>query len=163
MHSTRSWPGTPASSTTKTGRHDIAEILLKVALKYQKSIIQNHESERQCIYTCMLRVSILSLLLRFFLLDLGLFLQCGIIILFTLIVDGTFMGTYVKMTSPYLYSTIDSYTTISRLRCSDKCTSNEECRAFVYHELHTTCILYEPYSGKDMHMCDGTTECYIKQ
>jgi len=25
-------PGNPASSTTKTGRHDIAEILLKVAL-----------------------------------------------------------------------------------------------------------------------------------
>jgi len=25
-------PGIPASSTTKTGRHDIAEILLKVAL-----------------------------------------------------------------------------------------------------------------------------------
>jgi hypothetical protein len=25
-------PGTPASSTTKTDRHDIAEILLKVAL-----------------------------------------------------------------------------------------------------------------------------------
>jgi hypothetical protein len=30
-------PGTPASSTTKTSRHDIAEILLKVALKHQKS------------------------------------------------------------------------------------------------------------------------------
>jgi hypothetical protein len=30
-------PCTPASSTTKTGRHDIAEILLKVALKHQKS------------------------------------------------------------------------------------------------------------------------------
>ena len=29
----------PASSTTKTGRHDIAEILLKVALKHQKSKI----------------------------------------------------------------------------------------------------------------------------
>jgi hypothetical protein len=29
--------GTPASSTTKTGRHDIAEILLKVALKHKKS------------------------------------------------------------------------------------------------------------------------------
>ena len=30
-------PGTPVSSTTKNGRHDIAEILLKVALntKYQ--------------------------------------------------------------------------------------------------------------------------------
>jgi hypothetical protein len=33
-------PGTPDSSTTKTGRHDIAEILLKVALKHNKSI--NH-------------------------------------------------------------------------------------------------------------------------
>ena len=31
------------SSTTKTGRHDIAEILLKVALKHQKSIKSNHE------------------------------------------------------------------------------------------------------------------------
>jgi hypothetical protein len=30
------FPGTPASSTTKTGRHDIAEKLLKVALKHQK-------------------------------------------------------------------------------------------------------------------------------
>jgi hypothetical protein len=31
-------PGTPASSTTKTGHHDIAEIiLLKVALKHQTS------------------------------------------------------------------------------------------------------------------------------
>jgi hypothetical protein len=27
-------PGTPPSTTTKTGRHDIAEILLKVALKH---------------------------------------------------------------------------------------------------------------------------------
>ena len=30
-------PGTPASSTTKTGCHNIAEILLKVTLKHQKS------------------------------------------------------------------------------------------------------------------------------
>jgi hypothetical protein len=28
--------GTPASSTTKTGRHDIAEILMKVALSTKK-------------------------------------------------------------------------------------------------------------------------------
>jgi hypothetical protein len=34
-------PGTPASSTTKTGRHDIAEILLKVALKHKKSSSSN--------------------------------------------------------------------------------------------------------------------------
>jgi hypothetical protein len=30
-------PGTPVSSTAKTGRHEIAEILLEVALKHQKS------------------------------------------------------------------------------------------------------------------------------
>jgi hypothetical protein len=30
--------GTPASSTTKTGRHDIAEILLKVALNTKNKI-----------------------------------------------------------------------------------------------------------------------------
>jgi len=33
--------GTPASSTTKTGRHDITEILLKVVLQHQKSINQS--------------------------------------------------------------------------------------------------------------------------
>jgi hypothetical protein len=32
-------PGTPASSTTKTGRHDIAEILLKVALNTKIQIL----------------------------------------------------------------------------------------------------------------------------
>jgi hypothetical protein len=31
------FPGTPASSTTTTGRHGIADILLKVASKQQKS------------------------------------------------------------------------------------------------------------------------------
>jgi hypothetical protein len=34
------WSVVPASSATKTGRHDIAEILLKVALNTKKSI--NH-------------------------------------------------------------------------------------------------------------------------
>jgi len=38
-------PGTLASSTTKTGRHDIAEILLKVALKHQNSINQRQAHE----------------------------------------------------------------------------------------------------------------------
>jgi hypothetical protein len=32
-------PGTPASSTTKTGRHDIAEILLKMALSTKNQSI----------------------------------------------------------------------------------------------------------------------------
>jgi hypothetical protein len=31
-------PGTPASSTTKTGRNDIAEILLKMALMHKYTI-----------------------------------------------------------------------------------------------------------------------------
>jgi hypothetical protein len=35
----------PASSITKTGRHDIAEILLKVVLKHQK-INQNQSMNR---------------------------------------------------------------------------------------------------------------------
>ena len=34
-------PDTPASSTTKTGRHDIAEILLKVALNTINEIKAN--------------------------------------------------------------------------------------------------------------------------
>ena len=38
----------PASSTTKTGRHDIAEILLKVALKNTKNLIKS--TNRSPIY-----------------------------------------------------------------------------------------------------------------
>jgi hypothetical protein len=34
-------PGTPASSTTKTGRHDMAEILLKVVLSTKNHSITN--------------------------------------------------------------------------------------------------------------------------
>ena len=47
-------PGTPASSTTKTGRHDIAEILLKVALKHQKSnqIYSSNETNSGIIHIC---------------------------------------------------------------------------------------------------------------
>jgi hypothetical protein len=37
-------PGTLASSTTKTGRHDIAEVLLKVALNHQRSKINQSPS-----------------------------------------------------------------------------------------------------------------------
>jgi len=37
-------PGTPASSTTKTGRHDIAEILLKVALNTINQIKSIHQA-----------------------------------------------------------------------------------------------------------------------
>jgi hypothetical protein len=40
-------PGTPASSTTNTGRHDIAEILLKVVLKRQKSKKSIFEKRRR--------------------------------------------------------------------------------------------------------------------
>jgi hypothetical protein len=40
-------PGTPASSTTKTGRHDIAEILLKVALNTK--IKSNQKELPKCL------------------------------------------------------------------------------------------------------------------
>ena len=42
-------PGTPASSITKTGLHDIAEILLKVALNTINQII-NQINEILCFY-----------------------------------------------------------------------------------------------------------------
>ena len=38
-------PGTPASSTTKTSRHDIAEILLKVALSIKSKMNQPSKKE----------------------------------------------------------------------------------------------------------------------
>jgi hypothetical protein len=43
-------PGTPASSTTKTGRHDIAEILLKVALKTKNQSINQSIISTQRIH-----------------------------------------------------------------------------------------------------------------
>jgi hypothetical protein len=51
INSIRLPTGTPASFTTKTGRHDIAEILLKVVVKHQKSksnqifFIYTHKSQ----------------------------------------------------------------------------------------------------------------------
>jgi hypothetical protein len=38
-------PGTPASSTTKTGCHNIAEILLKVSLK----VVLKHQYQNQSL------------------------------------------------------------------------------------------------------------------
>jgi len=38
-------PGTPSSSTAKTGCHDIAEILKKVALKHTQKINQNQSKK----------------------------------------------------------------------------------------------------------------------
>jgi hypothetical protein len=46
-------PGTPASSTTKTGRHEIAEILLKVALNTKN---QNHQPNQKVIIVYILIV-----------------------------------------------------------------------------------------------------------
>ena len=42
-------PGTPASSTTKTGRHDIAEILLKVAINTKIQIQIRTQSNMRCL------------------------------------------------------------------------------------------------------------------
>ena len=45
------WWFSPVSSTTKTRRHDIAEILLKVALKHQNQIKSKYMYTTRCIYT----------------------------------------------------------------------------------------------------------------
>jgi len=42
-------PGTPASSTTKTGHHDIAEILLKMALKHQMNSFEETTHRKDII------------------------------------------------------------------------------------------------------------------
>ena len=44
---------TPASSTTKTGRHDIAEILLKVPLKHQTKIKSTNHDDRPRTANCL--------------------------------------------------------------------------------------------------------------
>ena len=49
-------PGTPASSTTKTGRHDVAEILLKVAL----NTINLIKSPNTCISFIILYIQLLN-------------------------------------------------------------------------------------------------------
>jgi hypothetical protein len=72
-------PGTPSSSTTKTGCHDKAEILLKVALKHQKSNQSN-----QIIY-CIILVLYIDYTI------LVLYIYCTILVL------------YIYCTIPVLY------------------------------------------------------------
>jgi hypothetical protein len=52
-------PDTPASSTTKTGSHDIAEILLKVALKQQTNPKKNQSTNRDRSRTFLRQTSLL--------------------------------------------------------------------------------------------------------
>ena len=52
-------PGTPASSTTKTGRHDIAEILLKVALSTK------NQPYHRILYMSNTMIAIVLSVLRF--------------------------------------------------------------------------------------------------
>jgi hypothetical protein len=61
------YPGTPASSTTKTGRHDIAEILLKVGLNTKNQSINQSTNLillkwRSCLVNTLKTVSIPHLL-----------------------------------------------------------------------------------------------------
>ena len=58
-------PGTPASSTTKTGRHDIAELLLKVVLR----TINQFKSNQILISPVMLSIQTLYLYIISFTLD----------------------------------------------------------------------------------------------
>jgi hypothetical protein len=55
-------PGIPGSSTTKTGRHDIAEILLQVALKHKKSIKQSSNDLYEARILAVLVIGLYELL-----------------------------------------------------------------------------------------------------
>jgi hypothetical protein len=57
-HVRRFSPDTPASSTTKTGRYDIAEILLKAALNTQKKSINQSSSIYVLNIICNLPIEI---------------------------------------------------------------------------------------------------------
>jgi hypothetical protein len=60
-------PGTPASSTTKTGRHDIAEILLKVALNTKRNTsIKNQTNKKQVLNANFPRLTAYSILMILF-------------------------------------------------------------------------------------------------
>jgi hypothetical protein len=61
--SNKFYPGIPASSTTKTGHHDIAEILLKVALKkkhqsLKQSIVGSIKTDRHDIPAILVKVAL---------------------------------------------------------------------------------------------------------
>jgi hypothetical protein len=53
-------PGTPASFTTKTGRHDITEILLKVALSTINQLLNQSISSLCVVYIYIVRHPVLG-------------------------------------------------------------------------------------------------------
>jgi hypothetical protein len=55
-------PGTPASSTTKTGHHDIAEILLKMALNTKNQSDQQQQNGDLSIYTTSRTIILFNML-----------------------------------------------------------------------------------------------------
>ena len=62
-------PGTLASSTTKTGRHDIAEILLKVALNTKNQSVNQYllNNIKAYTYFCLLYFSSIQITISWFL------------------------------------------------------------------------------------------------
>ena len=86
-------PGSPSSSTTKAGCHDLAQILLKVALKHHKSNQSN-----QSIYCIILVLYIYYTILV-------LYIYCTILVLY---IDCTILVLYIYCTilELYIYCTI---------------------------------------------------------
>ena len=85
-------PGTPASSTTKTGRHNIAEILMKVALNTKKLINKSillrkfikkktsAESSRKCFFIFSENKNDDEMIMLFFKSSVTLFFYSGFLI-----------------------------------------------------------------------------------
>ena len=78
--------GTPTSSTTKTGRHDIAVILLKVALKHQKPKIKYSNISYKIMYKCSFTLCILCSLWHAIIYPV---VRCDLFILFFLVQYNT--------------------------------------------------------------------------
>ena len=92
-------PGTPASSTTKTGLHDIAEILLKVALN------SKNQNQSYLHYLCLLGNSVVQHIL------------CCVFALFIFVYVDSFFGfSIVSLISRCNYLTDDTDVALTKLR-----------------------------------------------
>ena len=92
-------PGTLASSTTKTGLHDIAEILLKVALN------SKNQNQSYLHYLCLLGNSVVQHIL------------CCVFALFIFVYVDSFFGfSIVSLISRCNYLTDDTDVALTKLR-----------------------------------------------
>jgi hypothetical protein len=84
-------PGIPASSTTNTGRHDIAETLLKVALKHKNQSLIYKIYDTMYLFTSIIGIFVLFLQV----VTLTFILQTSLSIGFLLSPSGTCVPSFI--------------------------------------------------------------------